>query len=243
MSFRRISKARIAGMAAAAVLAASYCQITANAGAAQAAKAATVWDGVFSKDQAARGQAKYTQVCSNCHQGDLTGSDQAPSLAGGDFLDRWDGQSVGDLADRIRTSMPLDDVGSLNVQLSADLTAFLLQANNFPAGMDELKAVGVTSVDNQLKTPTTTKTSAATHDTLAKTEEVGSDSWITTKVKSGILASSLTQGFDVNVKTTHGVVVLRGALANQAAVDNVKDIAGKVEGVKSVNASALKVAS
>jgi hyperosmotically inducible protein len=102
---------------------------------------------------------------------------------------------------------------------------------------------GVTSVDNQLKTPTTTKTSAATHDTLAKTEEVGSDSWITTKVKSGILASSLTQGFDVNVKTTHGVVVLRGALANQAAVDNVKDIAGKVEGVKSVNASALKVAS
>jgi len=140
MSFRRISKARIAGMAAAAVLAASYCQITANAGAAQAAKAATVWDGVFSKDQAARGQAKYTQVCSNCHQGDLTGSDQAPSLAGGDFLDRWDGQSVGDLADRIRTSMPLDDVGSLNVQLSADLTAFLLQANNFPAGMDELKA-------------------------------------------------------------------------------------------------------
>ncbi len=36
--------------------------------------------------------------------------------------------------------MPLDDVGSLNVQLSADITAFLLQANNFPAGQEELKA-------------------------------------------------------------------------------------------------------
>src|ERR1700742_1093876 len=66
-----------------------------------APKAKTVWDGVYSKDQAARGQAKYQTACSNCHQGDLSGSDQAPSLAGGDFTDRWDGQSVGDLADRI----------------------------------------------------------------------------------------------------------------------------------------------
>jgi mono/diheme cytochrome c family protein len=131
-----ITRTRMATAAAAAVLAAFSWQT----GAAQTPKAATVWDGVFSKDQAARGQAKYAQVCSNCHQNDLTGSDQAPGLAGGDFLDRWEGQSVGDLADRIRTSMPLDDVGSLNVQLSADLTAFLLQANNFPAGPEELKA-------------------------------------------------------------------------------------------------------
>ncbi|MEP7309446.1 MAG: cytochrome c [Acidobacteriota bacterium] len=105
-----------------------------------APKASTTKDGVFSKEQAGRGQAKYMAVCSNCHQGDLSGSDQAPGLAGGDFLDRWEGQTVGDLADRIRTSMPLDDIGSLNVQLSADITAFLLQANNFPAGQEELKA-------------------------------------------------------------------------------------------------------
>jgi quinoprotein glucose dehydrogenase len=100
----------------------------------------SVSDGVYTKEQAGRGQAKYAQVCSNCHQSDLSGSDQAPGLAGGDFLDRWDGQSVGDLADRIRTSMPLDDVGSLNVQLSADLAAYLLQANGFPAGETELPA-------------------------------------------------------------------------------------------------------
>src|SRR5262245_22373422 len=106
----------------------------------QAAPAKSVLDGVYTKDQAARGQAKYTQVCSNCHQSDLSGSDQAPSLAGGDFVDRWSDQSVVDLADRIRTSMPLDDVGSLNVQLSADLTAYLLQANNFPAGDKEIPA-------------------------------------------------------------------------------------------------------
>jgi len=140
MTVVRITKTRIAAAAAAAVLVAFHHQASVLAGPPQAAKTATVWDGVYSKDQASRGQAKYAAVCSNCHQNDLTGSDQAPGLAGGDFLDRWEGQSVGDLADRIRTSMPLDDVGSLNVQLSADITAFLLQANNFPAGTEELKA-------------------------------------------------------------------------------------------------------
>jgi mono/diheme cytochrome c family protein len=104
------------------------------------ASAKSVWDSVYSADQAQRGRDKYTQVCSPCHQGDLSGSDQAPSLAGGEFLDRWDGQSVGDLADRIRLTMPQDDIGSLNIQMSADITAYLLQANSFPAGQEELKA-------------------------------------------------------------------------------------------------------
>jgi cytochrome c len=103
------------------------------------ASAKSVWDSVYSADQAQRGRDKYTQVCSPCHQGDLSGSDQAPSLAGGEFLDRWDGQSVGDLADRIRLTMPYDDIGSLNIQMSADITAYLLQANSFPAGQEELK--------------------------------------------------------------------------------------------------------
>ena len=105
-----------------------------------AAPAKSVWDGVYSQDQAKRGQGKYAEVCSQCHQGDLSGSDQAPSLAGGEFLDRWNDQSVGDLADRIRLTMPLDNIGSLNVQMSADITAYLLQANNLPAGQEELKA-------------------------------------------------------------------------------------------------------
>ena len=99
----------------------------------------SVWDAIYSQDQAKRGQAKYAQVCSACHQADLSGNDQAPSLAGGEFLDRWNDQSVGDLADRIRLTMPQDDIGSLNVQMSADITAYLLQANSFPAGQDELK--------------------------------------------------------------------------------------------------------
>ena len=104
-----------------------------------AATATTVASGVYTADQARRGQTKYNQVCSNCHLSDLSGSDQAPALAGGDFLDRWDGQTVGDLADRIRTSMPQDDIGSLNTQMSTDITAYLLQVNRFPEGKEEMK--------------------------------------------------------------------------------------------------------
>jgi hyperosmotically inducible protein len=76
-----------------------------------------------------------------------------------------------------------------------------------------------------------------------KTERVVSDSWITTKVKSSILANSLTKGFHVDVKTFHGVVTLSGKLATQEAIDQVKTEAGKIKGVKSVDTSILVVAT
>jgi hyperosmotically inducible protein len=69
-----------------------------------------------------------------------------------------------------------------------------------------------------------------------------SDSWITTKVKTEILADSVSKGFEVNVKTEHGVVLLKGSLANQDAIDHVKDIAAKIYGVKSVDTTELTVA-
>lgn len=94
---------------------------------------------------------------------------------------------------------------------------------------------GVKSVDNNLTTPDSSKS-------VEKTKEVVSDSWITAKVKSDILADSMSKGFDVNVVTTDGVVVLKGTLANQDAIDHVKDIAAKVDGVKGVDISSLTVA-
>ena len=99
------------------ILTASIVSMAATAAIAQAPARRTVAEGVFNKDQAARGQAKYSRPAATATRRDLAGSDPAPGLAGGDFLDRWQGQSVGDLADRIRTSMPADDVGSLNVQM------------------------------------------------------------------------------------------------------------------------------
>jgi hyperosmotically inducible protein len=99
---------------------------------------------------------------------------------------------------------------------------------------------GVRSVDDQVSTPASGGTA---HRAVATTERVGSDSWITTKVKSEITADSISKGFDVHVKTLHGVVMLRGTLPNKDAIDHVKDIAGKVEHVKSVDTTELRTAS
>ena len=107
----------------------------------------------------------------------------------------------------------------------------------------DAKAVsGVKSVDNNLGTPSSNKLEAKTKHVAARTEEVASDSWITTKVKSEILADSVSKGFDVNVSTYDGVVKLKGTLANRDAIDHVKDIAEKVQGVKSVDISGLTTA-
>jgi hyperosmotically inducible protein len=76
-----------------------------------------------------------------------------------------------------------------------------------------------------------------------KTGHVMSDSWITTKVKSEILKSSLTKGFDVKVITMHGIVTLSGTLATAEAVDQVKAVAMKVKGVRGVDASPVTVAT
>ena len=95
---------------------------------------------------------------------------------------------------------------------------------------------GVKNVDDQLRVAS----DSSAHRMIAKSERVGSDSWITTKVKSEILGDSVSKGFDVHVKTIHGVVELSGTLQNEDAVAHVKDLAEKVEGVKSVDISLLR---
>jgi hyperosmotically inducible protein len=72
-------------------------------------------------------------------------------------------------------------------------------------------------------------------------ERVVSDSWITTKVKSEILANSVSKAFKVGVKTKGGAVSLKGKLPNQDAIDLVKMISEKVKGVKSVDVSGLVI--
>jgi hyperosmotically inducible protein len=70
-----------------------------------------------------------------------------------------------------------------------------------------------------------------------------SDAWITTKVKSEILANSASKGLKVSVTTKRGVVALKGKLPTQDAADLVKNIALNVKGVQSVDASGLTVDS
>jgi mono/diheme cytochrome c family protein len=100
--------------------------------------AGSVWDGVYSEEQARRGEVAYRQSCVNCHGPELEGADMTPPLVGGAFTSNWNDLSVGDLFERIRATMPLDKPGTLSRQQNADVLAFLLKANLWPAGTTEL---------------------------------------------------------------------------------------------------------
>jgi quinoprotein glucose dehydrogenase len=99
----------------------------------------SVWDGIYSDEQAARGKKLYVNSCGSCHMEGLQGADLAPALKGEDFVLRWAGYSMQDMFNTISTKMPSDDPGKLTPQVNADIVAFLLQANKFPAGHEELK--------------------------------------------------------------------------------------------------------
>jgi mono/diheme cytochrome c family protein len=97
-----------------------------------AALAQTASKGIYSKAQAERGAALYAETCARCHGPSMEGLDVAPPLTGGLFLGNWSGQPVAALAARIRTTMPLDQPGTLGLAASAELTAVLLAANGYP---------------------------------------------------------------------------------------------------------------
>jgi mono/diheme cytochrome c family protein len=95
------------------------------------------WDGVYTEAQATRGDALFSEQCAKCHGPDMTGGD-APSLTGSEFAGDWDDLSVGDLADRLRVSMPQDKPQSLSREQTADIVAAILKANHMPAGQTDL---------------------------------------------------------------------------------------------------------
>jgi mono/diheme cytochrome c family protein len=98
----------------------------------------TQWDGVYTEDQARRGEPMYQQYCASCHGPDMSGGEMAPGLTGGEFSSNWNDLTLGQLFDRMRTSMPQNNPGSLTRQQIADILAFILSKGNAPAGQTEL---------------------------------------------------------------------------------------------------------
>ena len=100
----------------------------------------SVWDGVFTEPQAARGAESYQYSCATCHSPDLEGDAgrDIPALYGDQFVRGWNRRTIKDLFDLINKAMPKDSPGSLKAETYADIVAFVLQANEFPAGAQEL---------------------------------------------------------------------------------------------------------
>lgn len=99
-------------------------------------------------------------------------------------------------------------------------------------------------IDNRIQAPgLLSNIKADTKAGVATTEEVVNDSWITTKLKTQLLADTTTKGTAIKVTTKDNVVFLRGTVASQAEKDQAIKLASETQGVAKVNSSKLKVST
>jgi S-disulfanyl-L-cysteine oxidoreductase SoxD len=128
------------GVAACAYALVGVFSMTGHAG-----QSRTVSAGVYSREQANRGQQLYQAQCVTCHGNALQGV-VGPMLAGDWFLMAWAGRPMSDLVDKIQNTMPQQAPRSLTREQSTDIAAYILQAGKFPAGSSELAAVSLSQV-------------------------------------------------------------------------------------------------
>src|SRR5512134_2500617 len=95
--------------------------------------------GVYTADQAARGEAIYKEQCAACHGDNLEGSGPMPPLAGTDFLANWKGKTLGDLYEKTQTTMPATAPGTLTPEQAADVLSYLLKVSKYPEGTTALE--------------------------------------------------------------------------------------------------------
>lgn len=130
-----------------------------------------------------------------------------------------------------------DPLAPVTAPVTNAVTGAAVNVNGKTAVSGQVDAAADTNVDANA-----TASADAKNDMSANSGKAVSDSWITTKVKSEIVANSATKGLKVQVTTKGGVVALKGKWPSQEAVDTVKSLAVNVKGVQSVDTSALVVA-
>jgi mono/diheme cytochrome c family protein len=101
--------------------------------------------GVYSAEQAKRGEQLFTDTCRSCHGKDLEGI-EGPPLTGPEFMGSWAGLPVADLVAKIQNTMPQDNPGTLTRPQATDAAAYILQVGKFPAGKAELSAATLPQV-------------------------------------------------------------------------------------------------
>ena len=106
---------------------------------AAAQEARSVWDGVYTEEQAKRGENLYFERCIRCHGPSyMGGTDGAGPLVGPTFNGNWNNVPLDQMLDRVRLTMPQDQPATLSRQQTADALAFIFSINKIPAGKTEL---------------------------------------------------------------------------------------------------------
>lgn len=93
----------------------------------------------FTTAQSAAGQAIYQTHCAACHLPNLSGRNEAPQLAGGNFINTWGRRSTRDLLVNMQATMPPSNRGGLGEDAYLQLAAFILEANGARPGPQPLQ--------------------------------------------------------------------------------------------------------
>ena len=98
----------------------------------------TVWDGVYTEEQAKRGESIYLDHCLRCHGPKLLGGNEVGALTGPVFNGNWDGVPLSQMLDRVRVTMPLDKPSTMSRQQITDVLTYIFSFNKIPPGKTEL---------------------------------------------------------------------------------------------------------
>jgi S-disulfanyl-L-cysteine oxidoreductase SoxD len=148
----------------------------------------TVWDGVYTEAQAARGVMAFGQSCSGCHV--LAAEGKAP-LVGESFWKSFAQKTVGDLLRYVSANMPNGTPGSLSASAYQDIVALLLKSNAFPSGTTELEPNTIADVQIVPKDGSTELPANALVRVVGCLARSGAD-WVVTSATSPERAERVT---------------------------------------------------
>jgi alcohol dehydrogenase (cytochrome c) len=100
---------------------------------------------IYTAAQAEAGRTAYNASCASCHVSDLGGRNDAPQLAGPDFMNVWRTRGVDALFGLIRSTMPPGGARLSDDQYLA-IVAYILQQNGAAAGIQPVAAATTVSV-------------------------------------------------------------------------------------------------
>jgi len=167
-----------------------------NAGSLAAQTRKTVWDGVYTAEQAARGKTTFATACAACHGADLNGVN-GPALKGDAFVNHWMEGSLDAWFARVKSMPP--NRANLGDAAYIDLLAFLLDANAFPAGAQELKPEATANIQVQGKNGPAPVPSFALVDVVGCLAGGPHDTWMLTNGSEPVRTRSPMKPIDSEI--------------------------------------------
>ncbi|MGP0070963.1 MAG: hypothetical protein ACLPWF_03400 [Bryobacteraceae bacterium] len=152
----------------------------------------TVWDGVYTEAQSARGITAFGQSCSGCH---TLGAEGKSPLVGEPFWKSFAQKNVGDLLEFVSANMPNGAPGSLSESTYRDIVALMLKSNGFPAGTTELRRDSIAGVQIVRKDGSTELPAEAFVRVVGCLARNGAD-WVVTKATTPERAERVAQSTD-----------------------------------------------